>query len=57
MIGLYHREGGPQLTPPWAEGGKGKYAGTPIVILGGAGAVGSMGEHVFALSQRVPNNR
>ncbi|KAI0351251.1 GroES-like protein [Trametes cingulata] len=28
------------LTPPWEEGGRGKYAGKPILILGGATSVG-----------------
>ncbi|KAI0351252.1 GroES-like protein [Trametes cingulata] len=28
------------LTPPWEEGGRGKYAGKPIFILGGATSVG-----------------
>ena len=31
------------LTPPWEEGGSGKYAGQPAVILGGAGSVGQKG--------------
>ncbi|TFK93790.1 GroES-like protein [Polyporus arcularius HHB13444] len=28
------------LTPPWAQGGSGKYAGKPAVVLGGTSAVG-----------------
>ncbi|CAL1711229.1 unnamed protein product [Somion occarium] len=32
--------GGASLTPFWAEGGRGKYAGQPIVIFGGAASVG-----------------
>ncbi|EPT05495.1 hypothetical protein FOMPIDRAFT_83158 [Fomitopsis schrenkii] len=28
------------LTAPWEEGGRGKYAGKPIVVLGGASSVG-----------------
>ncbi|GJE89859.1 zinc-binding alcohol dehydrogenase family protein [Phanerochaete sordida] len=28
------------LTPPWEEGGRGKYAGEPILIMGGASAIG-----------------
>ncbi len=34
---------GAGLTPPWAEGGHGKYAGTPILVLGGASSVGQQG--------------
>ena len=44
-VGLYHQAGGPQFVPPWAEGGKKQYANTPIVILGGASVVGSLGKH------------
>ncbi|KAI0819843.1 GroES-like protein [Trametes gibbosa] len=29
-----------RLTPPWEEGGRGKYAGKPIFILGGASSMG-----------------
>ena len=32
------------LTPFWAEGGRGKYAGQPIVIIGGASNVGQLGK-------------
>ncbi|CAL1711139.1 unnamed protein product [Somion occarium] len=45
-IGLYAGfvphllRGGASLTPFWAEGGRGKYAGQPIVIFGGATSVG-----------------
>jgi len=41
--GLYQDrpKGGPeQLTPPWDEGGKGKYSGRPIVVFGGSSSVG-----------------
>ncbi|GJE89865.1 zinc-binding alcohol dehydrogenase family protein [Phanerochaete sordida] len=42
-FGLYHKKqtpfGGIELTPPW-EGGRGKYAGEPIVIIAGATNVG-----------------
>ena len=44
-VSLYHQTGRPQCIPPWAEGGKNKYANTPIVILGGASVVGSLGKH------------
>ncbi|CDO71821.1 hypothetical protein BN946_scf184939.g45 [Trametes cinnabarina] len=40
-LGLYHITDGPRFTPPWIEGGRGKYTGTPIVVIGGASAVGS----------------
>ena len=44
-VGIYHQAGGPQFIPHWAKGGKNKYANTPIVILGGASVVGSLGKH------------
>ena len=44
-VGIYHQAGGPQFVLPWAEGGKNKYANTPIVILGGASVVGSLSKH------------
>lgn len=31
------------LYPPWEDGGRGKYAGEPILILGGATSVGQYG--------------
>ncbi|KAI0091061.1 medium-chain dehydrogenase/reductase like protein [Irpex rosettiformis] len=31
---------GAGLTPPWEEGGRSKYAGTPILIIGGSSSVG-----------------
>ncbi|TBU30550.1 GroES-like protein [Dichomitus squalens] len=40
--GLYSHPGGGQYVPPWAEGGKGKYAGQPLVVIGGASVVGSV---------------
>ncbi|TBU55466.1 GroES-like protein [Dichomitus squalens] len=49
-VGLYHQAGGPQLVPPWAEGGKSKYAKTPIVVLGGASVVGSLAIQLAKLS-------
>lgn len=41
FIGLY----GPGLpfTAPWVEGGRGKYAGKPVVVLGGSSSVGQYG--------------
>ncbi|TCD60172.1 hypothetical protein EIP91_010619 [Steccherinum ochraceum] len=42
-IGLYaprSKLGGAALTAPWEEGGAGKYADQPILIIGGSSAVG-----------------
>jgi len=42
-FGLYGdkvQQGGAALTAPWRNGGRGKYAGQPIVVLGGASSVG-----------------
>ena len=36
-------DGGAGLTPPWEEGGRGKYADQPILILGGSTAIGQPG--------------
>ncbi|EKM58633.1 uncharacterized protein PHACADRAFT_253109 [Phanerochaete carnosa HHB-10118-sp] len=43
-LGLYNRKGagGIALTAPWEESGRGKYAGEPILIIGGASAVGQL---------------
>ncbi|KAH9847262.1 GroES-like protein [Lenzites betulinus] len=49
-IGLYHQAGGPLLTAPWVEGGKGKYAGKPIVVVGGSSVVGSLAIQLASLS-------
>ena len=47
-IGLYHTDTGPRFSPPW-KGGRGKYAGTPIVVIGGASVVGSVGAwHLYS---------
>lgn len=47
-LGLYDKKrspyGGIGLAPPWVEGGRGKYAGEPIVILAGATGVGQHGK-------------
>ena len=46
FVGLYGPKissGGAALTPFWAEGGRGKYAGKPIVIFGGSSSVGQYG--------------
>ena len=46
-LGLYNKKqepnGGLGLYPPWEEGGRGKYAGQPIVIIGGSSSVGQHG--------------
>ena len=46
-LGLYDARqapfGGLALTPPWAAGGRGAYAGEPIVITAGASGVGQHG--------------
>ncbi|EKM51626.1 uncharacterized protein PHACADRAFT_187062 [Phanerochaete carnosa HHB-10118-sp] len=42
--------GGLALTPPWEDGGRGKYAGEPIVIAGGAGSVGQFAIQLARLS-------
>ncbi|OCH85946.1 GroES-like protein [Obba rivulosa] len=36
----YTPSGSAKLFPPWEEGGRGKYAGKPIVIIGGSSSVG-----------------
>ncbi|KAH9947614.1 chaperonin 10-like protein [Amylocystis lapponica] len=48
--GLYaerHSRGGVGLTPPW-EGGRGQYAGKPIVVFGGSS---SIGQYVLQLAR------
>ncbi|KIJ60387.1 hypothetical protein HYDPIDRAFT_170285 [Hydnomerulius pinastri MD-312] len=40
-VGLYSEKLGAGLTPPWAQGGKGKYSGKPILIVGGSSSVGT----------------
>ncbi|RDX56944.1 GroES-like protein [Lentinus brumalis] len=49
-IGLYHPHGATKFVAPWAEGGKGKYAGTPLVVIGGSSAVGSLAIQLATLS-------
>ncbi|CDO74510.1 hypothetical protein BN946_scf184979.g65 [Trametes cinnabarina] len=49
-VGLYHQKEGPVFTPPWVVGGRGKYAGTPIVVIGGASTVGSLAIQLARLS-------
>lgn len=48
VVGLYG--GGISLTPPWADGGAGKYAGKPIVVFAGASSVGQYAIQVAKLS-------
>jgi NADPH:quinone reductase-like Zn-dependent oxidoreductase len=52
FLGLYgpksksdERGGGAALTPFYEEAGKGKYAGKPMVVLGGATSMGQYGNH------------
>ncbi|EJF64045.1 GroES-like protein [Dichomitus squalens LYAD-421 SS1] len=40
-VALYSQPGAGEYVPPWAEGGKGKYAGQPLVIIGGSSVIGS----------------
>ena len=55
-LGLYSGpeadRSGAGLTPPWVEGGRGKYASQPCLILGGASGVGQFGEFVWSLHAR-----
>ncbi|KAM5538084.1 hypothetical protein V8D89_008281 [Ganoderma adspersum] len=39
-----------RLTAPWLEGGGGKYAGKPILVLGGAGSMGQYAIQLACLS-------
>ncbi|OCH83896.1 GroES-like protein [Obba rivulosa] len=41
-LGLFdqYADGSAKLFPPWEDGGRGKYAGKPILIFGGASSVG-----------------
>ncbi len=32
-----------KLLPPWVEGGRGKYAGMPILVIAGASSIGQFG--------------
>ena len=46
-IGLYapkQPRGGAALVAPWREGGRGKYSGQPILIIGGATTCGQAGQ-------------
>ncbi|KZV75002.1 GroES-like protein [Peniophora sp. CONT] len=46
-----HMPGGSlKLTPPWVEGGLGKYARQPIVVLGGSSSVGQFALQLAKLS-------
>ena len=44
-LGLYASKAnnGLGLDAPWMEGGRGKYAGEPILVIGGASGVGQHG--------------
>ena len=43
------KKGGADLTPFWREGGKTKYVGQSIVVLGGASANGQYGTLTFQI--------
>ncbi|GJE89916.1 zinc-binding alcohol dehydrogenase family protein [Phanerochaete sordida] len=51
-IGLYNKHiepnGGCELSPPWEEGGRGKYAGQPFFVTGGSS---SLGQHVIQFAK------
>lgn len=52
-LGLYAKpgvRGGADLIPPWAPGGRGKYAGQPIFVFGGASSVGQFAIQFAKLS-------
>ncbi|KAG8213338.1 chaperonin 10-like protein [Butyriboletus roseoflavus] len=49
-VGLYSDQLGAGLTPPWVEGGQGKYAGEPILIMGGSSSVGMYAIQLAKLS-------
>ncbi|KAI5120694.1 hypothetical protein M0805_007657, partial [Coniferiporia weirii] len=56
-VGLYGKRTQPglqKLTPPWEEGGKGLYAGQPIVIFGGSTSVGQYAIQLARLSGFAP---
>ncbi|KAF7792661.1 hypothetical protein EIP86_003758 [Pleurotus ostreatoroseus] len=57
-LGLYSGPSGERsgagLTPPWTEGGHGKYAGQPCVIFGGASGVGQYAIQLAKLSGYSP---
>lgn len=58
-LGLYcgpsGERSGAGLTPPWEEGGRGKYTGQPCLVFGGTSSVGQFGMHgLFWLSS--PSN-
>ncbi|KAI0029093.1 GroES-like protein [Vararia minispora EC-137] len=44
------RSGGAALTEPWAEGGRGKYAGQPTLVIGGSSSVGQLAIQLAKLS-------
>lgn len=52
--GLYNKRqespGGAGLYPPWEQGGRGKYAGQPILIIGGSSSVGQQAVQFAKLS-------
>jgi hypothetical protein len=48
-VGFYQKKkegGGLQLVAPWAESGRGRYAGQAMFITGGSSSVGQYGTHL-----------
>lgn len=43
---------GAGLTPPWVEDGRDKYAGIPLVIIGGSSSVGQQGVYMILITTR-----
>jgi hypothetical protein len=59
-IGLYQEKrdrGGAGLVAPWADGGRGKYAGQAIYIPGGSSSVGQYGTFCFSGRQSLMMTR
>ncbi|GJE89860.1 zinc-binding alcohol dehydrogenase family protein [Phanerochaete sordida] len=52
VTGLYDRNAPNSfgITPPWEEGGRGKYAGEPILVIGGASGLGQQAIQFAKLS-------
>ncbi|KAI0052283.1 GroES-like protein [Auriscalpium vulgare] len=46
--------GGPGIIAPWADGGRGQFAGQPAVVIGGASSVGQFAIQLLKLSGNDP---
>ena len=44
LYSLTHGSESLRLSPPWSEGGRGKYTGKSIFVCGGATQIGMYGE-------------